>query len=69
MGEQEREGIYECLVSGIFTVKAGSRTEKAVVNIVGTAFLQRAQILNELLSRKYFGVNSLDDLKGPFQPK
>lgn len=50
-------------------MKAGSRTEKAVVNIVGTLFLQRAQILNEFLSRKSFGVNSLDDLKGPFQPE
>lgn len=54
MGDQAREGMYECSVSGIFTVIAGSRTERAVINIVGTVFLPSAQILHVVLVKKIF---------------
>lgn len=50
MSDQAREEMYECSVSGIFTVIAGSRTERAV----GTVFLPRAQILNVVLVKKIF---------------
>lgn len=58
MDDQARERMYEC--SGtVLSVRHiycffCSRTEKAVVNVAGTVFLQGAWILNVILVKKIF---------------
>lgn len=55
MSDQAREEMYECSVSGIFTVIAGSRTEREYkTREYKTVFLPRAQILNVVLVKKIF---------------